>query len=291
MLPRAPLHITIALLTLLTPPTAASPPPAITLDVLTFNAALLPEIAASTRQSERARALAPHLLGYDVLVLQELFVNRWRDALLTDLAGAYPFRSDLVGRDGARGVPWRQDGGVVILSRHPIERRATMTFDAVCAGTDCLADKGVAYVAIRVAGRMVHVFGTHAQSVYGGAGAPRVRAAQFTLLRDFVATLGIPSTDLVVVAGDLNVDAWSDERAAMLTILDATWPPIDGSTRFTWDPDRNAFADPPAQWLDYVLTLRDHASPTSAWNRVVPLRAGDLDLSDHFAVWGRFTLP
>ena len=81
---------------------------ALVLDVLTFNAALLPVVAAETRQAERAGRMAQHLVGYDVLVLQEVFVNSWREALLDELADAYPYRGDLVGSDGARMMPWRQ---------------------------------------------------------------------------------------------------------------------------------------------------------------------------------------
>lgn len=271
-------------------PSASVPPgsgPRV-LDVLTFNAALLPEVAAATRQAERAARMAPHLVGYDVLVLQELFVNAWREALLEELADAYPHRGDLVGSDGARMMPWRQDGGVIILSRWPIERTATHLFGRTCSGTDCLADKGVAYVALRVGERLVHVFGTHAQSRYGADDAA-VRAAQFAQFRAFVDAQGIPPDAAVLLAGDFNADAFSDELASMLATLDADWPEVVGDVRATWDPGANAFAGGRrVQWLDYVLVARGHAAPAEATNRALPLRDGDLDLSDHFAVHGRF---
>ncbi len=267
----------------------AGPTPDHVLDVLTFNAALLPELAASTRQSERAARLAPHLVGYDVLVLQELFINRHREALLAELAGAYPYRAALVGSDGARELPWRQDGGTVILSRWPIEREAQLLFDEVCSGSDCLADKGIAYAAVRKGTRVYHVFTTHAQSVYG-RDPPAVRAAQFALLRAFGDALAIPDDEPVIVAGDLNVDAYGDELDAMLGVLRAFWPPVVGDVRFTWDPMANALAEGGREWLDYVLVSLDHERPVRAWNRAMPLRDGDLDLSDHFAVWGRLEM-
>lgn len=260
-------------------------------DVLTFNTAVLPTVAADTRQAERAARMAPYLVGYDVLVLQEVFVNSWREDLVDELADAYPYRGDLVGRDGARMMPWRQDGGVLILSRWPIERRATYLFEATCSGTDCLADKGIAYVAMRVGDRLVHVFGTHAQSVYG-RDARGVRAAQFAQFQAFVAAQAIPPDEPVVLAGDFNADAFSDELGGMLTRLRAAWPDTVGDVRATWDPTANAFAGGRhAMWIDYVLVSIDHAAPSEAWNRVLPLRDGDLDLSDHFAVWGRFVWP
>lgn len=288
------LRTLVAVLALgLAPWSWAQPPSdgALVLDVLTFNTALLPSIAAETRQAERATRMAPHLVGYDVLVLQELFVNDWREALLEELAVSYSHRGDLVGRDGARMMPWRQDGGVVILSRWPIERRATHLFDGTCSGTDCLADKGIAYVALRIGERLVHVFGTHAQSVYGGD-ARGVRAAQFAQFQAFVAAQAIPPDEPVVLAGDFNADAFTDEIDGMLATLRAAWPEVVGDVRATWDPASNAFADGRrVQWLDYVMVSIDHAAPSEAWNRVLPLRDGELDLSDHYAVWGRLIWP
>ncbi len=259
------------------------------LDVLTFNTALLPVIAASTRQAERVAVMAPNLVGYDVLVLQELFVNDWREQLLTELASYYPFRTEVVGRDGAGGNPFRQDGGIVILSRWPIERQAIRTFGGVCSGTDCLADKGVAYAQVRKGRYTYHVFGTHAQSVYG-FGVERVRAAQFELWRGFIESLDIPTEEPVLLAGDFNVDAYSTELDAMLDTLNAVRPVLTGSARYSWDPVYNRLASGPRQSLDYVLVAADYAQPVAAWNRVVPLRAGELDLSDHFAVWGRVVM-
>ncbi len=284
---------TVVALLLASPSLVAAQPAAgqMVLDVLSFNTALLPEVAASTRQAERAARMAPHLVGYDVLVLQEVFVNSWREALLDELVDAYPYQGDLVGRDGARMMPWRQDGGVVILSRWPIERRATLLFEGTCSGTDCLADKGVAYVAVRVGERLVHVFGTHAQSVYGGD-ARGVRAAQFAQFQAFVAAQAIPRGEPVVLAGDFNVDAFTDELDDMLVTLRATWPEVVGEMQRTWDPANNALAGGRhAHWFDYVLVSVDHATPVEAWNQVMPLRDGDLDLSDHYAVWGRFVWP
>lgn len=291
---RRSLLLLVVLVGVVTAQSDPGPPPrpspdAHVLDVLTFNAALLPGVAASTRQAERAAVMGPHLVGYDVLVLQELFDDRLAMPLLDELAAAYPYRTERVGRDGARMIPWRQDGGVVILSRWPIEREAQMTFDATCSGTDCLADKGVAYAAIRKGDRIYHLFGTHAQSMYGVRVA-EVRAAQFALVRGFVDAQGIPADEPVVLAGDFNVDALRPELDAMLATLRAVRPETTGPERYTWDPSGNAFAGGRAQWFDYVLYAADHAAPREAWNRVVPLRDGGLDLSDHYAVWGRLMM-
>lgn len=275
-----------------TEPLVARTPPSgnpYVLDVLTLNTALLPELVAATRQADRAAAMAPHLTGYDVLVLQELFVNAWRDRLLDELATYYPYRTDVVGVDGARGNPLRQDGGIVILSRWPIVRQAQMAYGPTCSGTDCLADKGVAYAAVTKGPQTYHVFGTHAQSEFGFH-VERVRADQFALMRAFIEEQEIATDEPVLLAGDFNVDAATPELADMLAILDAVRPATIGMLRQTWDPQRNKWARGPAQWIDYVLLSAAHAAPAASWNRVVALRDNGLDLSDHFAVWGRIVL-
>ena len=260
------------------------------LDVLTFNAALLPEAVTSTQPFARVAVMAPHLVGYDVLVLQEVFINSLRERLIDELAEAYPYQTDLVGTDGAGGHPLRQDGGIIILSRWPIMRQASMTFGETCSGTDCLADKGVAYAAVRKGRFTYHVFGTHAQSVYG-VSPPDVRAAQFALWRRFIGALEIPRSEPVLLTGDLNVDAYTSELEAMLDALKAVRPMTYGPLRYTWDFRNNSIAeDPMNAWLDYVLIAADYAQPVASWNRVMPLRAGELDLSDHYAVWGRVVM-
>jgi len=259
-------------------------------DVLTFNTALLPEPVSYTLPTVRAASMAPSLMGYDTLVLQEAFIDVWRDRIIGELAAFYPYRGELVGRDGAGGFPLRQDGGIVILSRWPIVRQATLTFGTTCSGTDCLGDKGVAYVAVRKGSRTYHLFGTHAQSSFG-RDVEDVRAAQFKLFADFVAEQEIPTDEAVLLAGDFNVDASTLELGSMLRALGASWPPVLGSVKATWDPEGNDWADGRRHWLDYVLVADGFGAPVAAWNRAVPLRAGDLDLSDHFAVWGRVAMP
>lgn len=260
------------------------------LDVLTFNLAFLPAWVSPTDQAERAARMPPHLLGYDVLVLQEAFVAAWVEPLLAELAVAYPHRTEVVGPGRAYGLTQRLPGGVVILSRWPIERSEALLFDDACSLSDCAADKGVAYAAVRKGTRLFHVFGLHGQSEFGLFPA-RVRATQFALLRDFAEGLGIAGDEIAIVAGDLNVDGMSREFPRALAALGAAAPPWLGAERFTWDPIANPLAYGYRQRLDHVLVLVAFGTPTASWNRAVPLRDGGRDLSDHYAVWGRVVAP
>jgi len=258
-------------------------------DVLSYNVALLPEPVSYTLPTVRAARRAPYLAGYDALVPQGAVIDSARERLIAELAEAYPYRGELVGRDGAGGSPLVQDGGIIILSRWPIIRQATVTFGATCSGTDCLGDKGVAYAAIRKGARTYHLFATHAQSSFGRDVA-RVREAQFQLFAEFIAAQDIPRDEPVLLAGDFNVDAYSPELDSMLTTLGAWWPPVVGSVKTTWDPLGNRWADGRGLWLDYVLVAESYGQPAAAWNRAVPLKDGDMDLSDHYAVWGRIAM-
>ena len=55
-------------------------------DVLSYNIALLPEPVSYTLPTVRAARMAPHLAGFDALVLQEAFIDGARERLIEELA-------------------------------------------------------------------------------------------------------------------------------------------------------------------------------------------------------------
>jgi hypothetical protein len=89
----------------------------------------------------------------------------------------------------------------------------------------------------------------------------------------------------VMIAGDFNVDMNREgrhEHRAMLDILNAIGPTPDGVA-----------TNPKGEWLDYVLYPRDLSpAPTLAFNSVRQPKGQSIypygDLSDHYAVLGRF---
>jgi endonuclease/exonuclease/phosphatase family metal-dependent hydrolase len=292
-MPRALIAAVVASLLLLgtagvsatpTPPDDGAP--GTTLDVLTFNAFLRPFLPE--RQNERMELMAGELAGYDVLLLQELFSDWHRRKLLRALEDDYPHQSRVLGHDRGLG----QDGGVVIVSKWPIELEFQRLFGALCAGKDCFAEKGVLYARINKQGRRFHVFATHLQS---GADNAELRAAQLAGIKDLIDRMRLPADEPVLIGGDLNVDRLADEQTgaftAMTRLLGAAHPPppADGSRRPSLDPEQNPLVGGGrAQYLDYVLYSQDHLRPTSAFNTVTPIAARGRPLSDHFAVHGRF---
>lgn len=262
------------------------------LDVLTFNAYLRPSVMAEG-QDQRTPLMAEQLAGRDILLLQEVFSDRHRRQLLDDLATAYPYRTRVLGRD--RG--FAQDGGVMILSRWPIEAEFQRPFGRLCAGKDCLADKGVLYARIDKAGQRVHVLATHLQS---GRDKHALRMAQLRVIRELMGAMAIPSDEPVLLGGDLNVDrlvpgapAAGGYHGAMLSALAAAEPaPEGGRHQPTFDPARNPLArHGQAQVLDYLLVSSAHLQPDRANSRVVPIVAGREPLSDHFGLQARFIFP
>ena len=268
-------------------PAAAAPAPRTTLDVLTFNAFLRPVLPDG--QNERVPLMADALVGYDVLLLQELFSNWHRRQLLEALRTEYPYQSRLLGRDSGLG----QDGGVVVVSKWPIERQFQRLFGEDCAAEDCLAEKGVLYARINKEGRRIHIFATHLQA---GADQEALRERQLSTIKRLIDQMRLPTDEPVLIGGDLNVDRFAGARTGafgeMIRILEAEHPlPPAGSWphRPTMDPARNPLTDGPLPlYLDYVLYSEAHLRPVSAFNDVRPVAAAGRPLSDHFAVHGHF---
>lgn len=272
------------------------------LDVLTWNLALLPA-GASDGSTWRRLPHMPGAIGrHDVLILTEAFADRPREWLLERLRGEYPHATRVVsGRN-----PLRQDGGVVILSRWPIEREAQVVYSRA-AGVDRLAEKGAVYARVRKQGQVVHVVGTHLQS--GRPDQPTraaARAAQARQLRAFVEGLHLPADEPLLLGGDFNVDltlapdgAPRGELASLLATLNAALParPLEG-LRFTYDGLLNPLAtDDERSHLDHVLWSRAHLAPRESAQGAHLARASApfrvrgrdvLDLSDHHPLRATF---
>jgi hypothetical protein len=100
-----------------------------------------------------------------------------------------------------------------VLSRFPI---LASEFKPYPYGifSDALSQKGVLYTKIQVKDEILHLFSTHTQASYFGENQRfpiLTRADQFTMLRQFIATM-LPKNnykdgELVLIVGDFNVDS------------------------------------------------------------------------------------
>ncbi|SPQ93366.1 unnamed protein product (mitochondrion) [Plasmodiophora brassicae] len=192
------------------------------------------------------------------------------------------------------------NGGVFICSRQPILYQTTQAFTAAC-GTDALAAKGIAFVITNISGTTFGLIGAHLQSGHTEK-ARRIRRRQLLQMRSFIDRLSV-NVDVMLVAGDLNVEYQSDEYNDMMSILRATGPIIDPSRAAwrSWDPatNTNAARKCPGQrsWhLDYCFAVEhcNGKTPPAVVN-VTTAFLGEVDgevqdLSDHHGVTGTLSL-
>ena len=109
------------------------------------------------------------------------------------------------------------DSGLAIFSDYPIVA-ARRTAYRVCAGYDCLANKGALAVQIKVPGvaTPLTVIDTHLNSA-NASRAPRARSTyayrrQIDALRSFIADVA-PAGSPMLIAGDFNVGNHTDRRS------------------------------------------------------------------------------
>ena len=203
------------------------------LSVLTYNVHGLPWPIVEPRADElaaighRLAMLRAEKRQPSVVVLQEAFTA---DAARIGLEGGYRFAAagpSADERDTSLTVPdpafvaeasalkgetegkW-ESSGLRIFSDFPIVAIRRMAFpDHVCAGYDCLANKGALLVTIDVPGRgLVQVAATHLNS-HAASGVPDARSIvayrkQVALLDSFLRRTADPARPLIV-AGDFNV--------------------------------------------------------------------------------------
>jgi len=232
---------------------------------------------------------------WDVIVLSEAFDDDLRDDLVTALSSSFPYHSSVVGKESFA----TEDGGVIVISRWPIEYEDQRAFGDSCNGMDCRADKGVLYTRIVKQGKKYHLFASHTNADNSGDDIS-ARRSQLQLIKNWINSLNIDPTEPVLIAGDLNVDkgqTWQYNE--MNKILESDAPHYSGM-KFSFDPSINDLASSnPPELLDYVLYSKKHLQPVKADSRVLLIRHSSgwkelatektrYDLSDHFAVLGEY---
>jgi endonuclease/exonuclease/phosphatase family metal-dependent hydrolase len=175
----------------------------VALRALSYNIKGLPSIALGkydeNRYAEIGRRLAERQKegrGFDFVLLQESFSERTKE--LREVAG-YPFMAKGPEANSILGV----DGGLYILSRHPIVRQTTREFGTGnCASWDCYAAKGVQYARIELPGVPFpfEIYNTHLQASRQGDG---IRRRQVKILLEFFRETHVPGA-AVLFAGDFN---------------------------------------------------------------------------------------
>lgn len=212
-----------------------------------------------TGQSERLARLKPilhnliHTHALDAVVLIEVLnlVSRNGVAKMMRELG-FPYFSRKI--QGHVTI----SGGVFVFSKWPIAKSTYKTFGDVCKGVDCLASKGITYACVNKHSKhLVHIFATHLQAGIEES-HHNVRQQQALEIQKFLEQREIPSTEPVILAGDLNIDMYTHRQFLnrFMTSVGLEVPPLaEDSIQFTLDPDNNKLvgSDTPDEYysVDY----------------------------------------
>jgi len=140
----------------------------------------------------------------DVVGLSEVFDNDERDRIQSALSDIY-----INSYEGPDEEDLESDGGLLLLSKHPIIERH-QTIYRQCAAGDCFANKGVLHARIQAYDdpRPYDVFLTHAQAIYDGGDERDELHSQLNHLSSFIHAYRSPLNPTLLM-GDLNTDAYN----------------------------------------------------------------------------------
>ncbi|MEZ5007390.1 MAG: T9SS type A sorting domain-containing protein [Chitinophagales bacterium] len=273
------------------------------LNVWTFNPGMLKPLNFNDNE-ENERTKVFHLGipdNMDIVFLQEMFELNLADRILDSLSDKYPYYTT---RHNSPVIPGlSKEGGVRILSKHPILETADVSFHENGSVPDdiigAMANKGVKYAKIDKLGQIVHAFGVHTG----------IRPSDLYIMGKFVSEMHMKKDDIVVMAGDYNVDLYEeidDAYQLMLDTLNALEPTL---VTLTYDaPYRGTYWGithyqdgkyDNRQFLDYILASHKFKAPLEYYNLTQVARVnnddkdfwGVFDLGDHNPVYSRMIFP
>ncbi|RHY28310.1 hypothetical protein DYB32_006074 [Aphanomyces invadans] len=278
---------------------------------LVYNIWCLPPLATSVlnlspHKRERMAAI-PAVLppDLDFVVFCEAFDDRAKQDLTTAMKRhGFLYETTIA---GGRTKFKLFHSGVFVMSKYPLANTDQLVYGSTAIGVERMVDKAAMYVQMIKDNQAVHIFATHTQA-WDDRAAIKCRAKQIEMLATWMQSKHIPPHDIVVVAGDLNVDQYAvpcTEYDWMTATLGVESPAaVDNTPKYSFDPISNVLASSgmssggKAERLDYVMTSTRHRQPTSSATQVLPVKAKQgwvddhgawiTDLSDHYPVMSEF---
>lgn len=261
--------------------------------ILAYNTFLRPHLVGLwDKKAERLPTIIQAAAAYDIVGLSEVFDDKLRAELRAKLLVSHPYAVEPP--TDPYGI--REDGGVFLLSRYPIEFSEKWIYQ-VGFGADALSVKGVLYARIRIGAQPLDIVLTHAQA--GGEHA-NFRLRQFQELARFAARFeraDIPQ----IVLGDLNVVAESEEYESMLGVFGMPWDiyrNLNGDAGFTCNGvDNPLVGNQERERIDYLLCR--HCQGKEGWFKSSQVEPFPLKVpagkalfgSDHYAVSANLEIP
>lgn len=288
--------------------------------VLSFNLYQLPFVADTNTSGKALRAgYAESVIraqSADVVVLQEAF-SAQAETMRSNLLDLYPHQTPLLGQSCSASFGWTAvsgncsnsifvvNGGVTILSKHPITAKYQHVFNASQMWTaDYNSNKGVALVRVDTGDGPLWVAGTHLQADT----TPSARAAAHLVRMNQLGEIDTlvnarTGTDPVVLAGDLNVEYYAGasrldgngrnelQQGEVRSGFTIGSPSAYG---YTYDGVANPLVAAQGyatyrDTLDYI-GVRTGGSATLGPVSMVTFAAGAV-ASDHYIVRGTVTIP
>lgn len=269
------------------------------LRILSWNVKMLPGIGKGNYR--RANAIAEQLqhLRYDVIVFQEMFQPRARNIIVKKLRHLYPYGTSVLNK---KTIALKSNGGVMILSRHPIKRTGQIRYRQR-QGIDRLARKGALLAEILFKEKAVQVVGTHLQAF----GTTDVMYAQYQQLHEELLKPSQGERVPQIICGDFNtiknlppqlprdVTQQMMNRLARYSVMINTLQVEDGDLlgehQYTMDRPVNDLCKSRKEYrllIDYCF-LKNNGSPGLSVSRQVkilrhPWHKNHQDLSDHFGL-------
>lgn len=276
------------------------------LNVVTYNTAFLMPLNISDQdENEKVKVFYKVVpKNMDIIILEECFEPSKVDSVLKDLFPYYPYHTGKLNNILIPNIG--KEGGIRILSKYPILEEGQVSYsENGCIPDDFFskfANKGVRYAKINKHGQMIHVFGTHTSQ----------QPCDLYVMGRFMAGYNIPKEDIVVMAGDFNVDlnrlgndSITRNYPIMMDTLHALEPTFksflnDWEYKGTTSGLNHYYCCNPdgKQHLDYVLVSSQHRIPSVFSNRSLMGRLnepdesfGIFDMSDHEPVYARIEFP
>lgn len=232
----------------------------------------------------------------DFILLEEVFSAKGRKNFHSE---NYPYEAR-----GPRAFPRIVNSGLRILSKHPIERTATLVYRA-CKKDDCLSRKGAVLAVIKLpTGQSLNLVLTHLNA----RGEDDTRMDQLDQLGEFISYYGEPNSP-VLLAGDFN---FNDNTVAYDFLMKriqsfTSEPTLDLWTQthgkddpgYTCDSINNVYARTynertnfplSKDRIDYQFTTRLGSGPS-----LVPTASKIFFneapyYSDHYGLWGEYVV-
>lgn len=242
---------------------------------------------------DRAKLIAEKLVGsdYDVLVFQEAFTKKTREVLWGILKESYPYNAGPV---NAKGSKMKLNGGVWILSKHPMDMLGEIQFKGG-KGADAFSRKGAMLVEVQKNGHSYQVMGTHLQAQESPK-RDKIRMAQCQQIHDELLVVHAKDSIPQLLCGDFNVSkndvVHYNEMLKILAAKDDSSTFSGPKHSYNWENNDLIEQEYEVTTLDYIM-LKKRFKPFAGIKRSVVVltekwadRKGKpkKNLSDHHAV-------